>query len=180
MPTLEQIASMTKEQQLATFSPFYGTNPAVIEEQIKRRLKMIELFKQRFGVDSRTVVSEYRAPGRIEIIGNHNDHQLDPVLCAAIDDDVIIFSNPTNNVIFRIIDVKYSQPGKPIEYVINLAKGPASKEESLKRKDKLEKLFCLADGVVAGFLEETIKLAESIWHSIQMLESVQVFQAQHH
>ncbi len=50
----------------------------------------------------------FSAPGRIEIAGNHTDHQGGRVICASVDIDVVAFAAPNNDRIVRIKSEGYS------------------------------------------------------------------------
>ncbi|MDE6060772.1 MAG: galactokinase family protein, partial [Clostridia bacterium] len=54
--------------------------------QRARFMGLMDAHKQQFGVDGEEF---YSSPGRIEILGNHTDHNGGKVLCAAINFDTL-------------------------------------------------------------------------------------------
>lgn len=80
-PISEAIASGRADEMLAVL---YG-NARVMHSR-KRYLQLMDDFEVAFGVRAEAVFS---APGRIELGGNHTDHQCGNVLAAAVDLDMI-------------------------------------------------------------------------------------------
>jgi galactokinase len=61
----------------------------------RRYLSLLETFEAKFGAGDD--VRMFSAPGRIEIGGNHTDHQRGAVLAAAIDNDVLCVATPSRD-----------------------------------------------------------------------------------
>ena len=94
---LERIVNI--ESLRNAIGDYYKQDHAQELHQRNRLLKIVNHF-----TDS-DKLNVYRAPGRIELLGNHTDHQHGDVLCAAIDDDVVgVVHKRTDNVV-RMIDV---------------------------------------------------------------------------
>ncbi|MDR1292228.1 MAG: galactokinase [Clostridiales Family XIII bacterium] len=80
------------------FALLYPVNHAGGEPG-RRYLSLLETFETGFGIGND--VRLFSAPGRIEIGGNHTDHQRGVVLAAAIDTDVLCAATPSpDNTIF--------------------------------------------------------------------------------
>ncbi len=75
---------------VSKLEPFYSMSDSEVrEDQINRYRSLIEDFHETYKHSQRSV-RIFRAPGRIEIIGNHTDHNGGKVLAGAIDDDDIV------------------------------------------------------------------------------------------
>ncbi len=86
-----------------TLSALYGS--AQFEFQKARYLRLSQRFTELFpNADHFDVFS---ASGRIEVGGNHTDHQLGRVLAMAVDLDTVAFVCPTDNNIIRLISKDY-------------------------------------------------------------------------
>lgn len=112
-----------------------------LESQKKRYLSLLNHF------DDNEDVRIYRAPGRIEILGNHTDHQLGPVICGAIDDDVIVGVSRTDGNELYFEDMVYAG----LVHKVNIDRLPFPML-ALSR-EKTQKWKSLIDGVLGGFLD---------------------------
>ncbi|MBD5091899.1 MAG: galactokinase [Clostridiales bacterium] len=65
---------------------------------------LVEAHKQQFGVD---VEEFYSSPGRIEILGNHTDHNGGKVLCAAINFDTLACVSSRDDGIIEVKSAGY-------------------------------------------------------------------------
>ena len=74
----------------------YGMEPAL---QKPRFLELLAMHKEIFGTQD---VEYYSSPGRIEIIGNHTDHNGGKVLCAAINYDTLASVSPRDDGIIEV------------------------------------------------------------------------------
>jgi len=101
---------MQISQLLQLFSQTPASNPAIWRAlwrnysnpdfHIQQRfLTLLQLHQQRFGDLSATIL---RAPGRIELIGNHTDYNGCPVLTMAIDRDVLVVVSPREDQFIEI------------------------------------------------------------------------------
>lgn len=85
-----------------------------LENQILRYEVLLEQFTKNFAGD---IDRLYSSPGRIELLGNHTDHNNGKVLCAAINIDTIaaVQANERSNIIkiasqgFSVVEVNINQ-----------------------------------------------------------------------
>ncbi len=88
----------------AVLSRLYGAD--AVESQQERYAAVARRFEEEFGENigelSLGEPRVFRAPGRIEIGGNHTDHQHGKVLAAAIDRDVIAIAAASEDAAVRI------------------------------------------------------------------------------
>ena len=92
------------------------TDPAQLDMQKERYIKLLDEFEQRFGAQEAMIIS---TPGRSEITGNHTDHQhgsilacsvnLDMIAVVAPADDLIIYSSGTLIKGLDINDIEYKK-----------------------------------------------------------------------
>ncbi len=81
------------------FNDFYGKDIKIHEKQKKRYLSLYNDFYKLFKVKS---INYFSTPGRIEIIGNHTDHNLGRVAAAGITLDSIAVANQTYDSLITI------------------------------------------------------------------------------
>lgn len=81
----------------------YG--PEQIEKQRIRYLHLLSRFQEVFPESSEFDV--FSASGRIEVGGNHTDHQLGRVLAMAVDLDTVAFVRKNNDNIIRLVSKDY-------------------------------------------------------------------------
>lgn len=97
---------------LEIFHKIYGNNSEIIDIQNLRYQKLINLFTDNF---FRTEIFLFSSPGRIEIGGNHTDHNAGKVLAAAINLDSIAAVSKTKSNIITV----YSE-GYPEKFIVKL------------------------------------------------------------
>lgn len=85
----------------------YGSDQNTITYQISRYNKLEKMYIKYFGEDD---MHYFSAPGRVEIGGNHTDHNNGRVLTAAINLDVIALAAPTRDDIVTIYSDGYHKP----------------------------------------------------------------------
>ncbi len=73
-------------------------------EQADRFCSLLKAHRECFGVDAKEF---YSSPGRIEIIGNHTDHNGGKVLCAAINFDTLACVSPRDDGIIEVKSAGY-------------------------------------------------------------------------
>lgn len=112
------------------FPQLYGSD---FEMQKERYKNAFDNFKKHFTADSAYIAS---SSGRVEVVGNHTDHNGGKVISCAISLDTLSFFLPTNDGIIRIISEGYK------DIVIDTAK----EEKYVKGTS-----FSLVCGVVAYF-----------------------------
>ena len=113
--------SLHLENYAKIFEQIYGDNKTVINYQISRYQNIEKLFNKYFKSDGKHYFS---APGRVEIGGNHTDHNNGRVLAAAINLDMIAIASPTRDEIVTIYSRGYNKP-----FIVDLKdKRPNNKE----------------------------------------------------
>ncbi len=80
-------------------------DPQRLSDQRERYESLISAFELHF--ETRQDLAFYRAPGRLEIIGNHTDHQHGQVIAAAIDRDTLALAAPNYRSEIRLISAGY-------------------------------------------------------------------------
>ncbi len=145
MPEIFNIDDFDAETRDKTFNEVltvlygdgYKEGEDTLRIQRERYLRLSGLFKEMYpGHGSFRIFS---APGRIEIAGNHTDHQGGRVICASVDIDVIAFAAGNDDNVIRI-----KSEGHSGFDVIDLnVHGPAENEKGTSA--------ALIRGVVAGF-----------------------------
>ena len=102
-------------------SDLYGCEKLSYQRQ--RIVSALNLFERYFGTERK--ISLFSAPGRMEISGNHTDHQWGNVLSASVDLDTIGIVSPNNDGVIRVksngfpideIAVSLKIKGDPREY----------------------------------------------------------------
>ncbi|HOP10444.1 MAG TPA: galactokinase family protein [Oscillospiraceae bacterium] len=89
-----------------TFAFLYGSSERDFLPQRERYQTLLEEFMHRYGDRDAILVS---APGRVEIGGNHTDHQHGCVLAAAIQLDVIAVVSPNADLTIRLKSRGFSE-----------------------------------------------------------------------
>jgi galactokinase len=88
--------------------PLYGPTAA---QQIHRYQDALAQFRTRYGPGS---VQIFRAPGRVNLIGEHTDYNHGFVLPAALDKDVVVFARPRRDRTLRAANVEAAY--EPVEF----------------------------------------------------------------
>ena len=70
--------------------------------------KLMQQHKERF--DEKAGLRAVSAPGRVEIAGNHTDHNHGRVIAAAVDLDTIAVVSPRNDNAVTLYSEGYSRP----------------------------------------------------------------------
>ena len=86
------------------FQSLYGVNS--FDFQLNRYNKALEKYKDLYGYNQFYVAS---SSGRVEICGNHTDHNGGKVLCSAISLDSLAFFMPTNDGVITIKSEGYDE-----------------------------------------------------------------------
>jgi galactokinase len=94
------------------FRKIYGADKAVLNKQFKRYESLLNIFKEKF---SEGDLQLFSTPGRVEIGGNHTDHNQGRVLAASVNLDTIAMAakNKSNTITI------YSE-GYPKPFLVNL------------------------------------------------------------
>ena len=90
----------------ATFASLYGVTGENLTSQRERYCELLEEFITGYGNREVILIS---APGRVEIGGNHTDHQHGCVLAAAIQLDVIAVVSPNADLTVRLKSRGFSE-----------------------------------------------------------------------
>lgn len=85
---------MSKLTTSQILESFYDHDESVLAKQIRRFDKLIKKFKNEFSEDT---VHFFSTPGRVEIGGNHTDHNHGQVLAAAINLDTVAAVAPSGD-----------------------------------------------------------------------------------
>ena len=84
----------------------YGNDQEVIAHQKNRYKKLSNDFENIFGSQPEKYFS---SPGRVEISGNHTDHNHGKVIAASINLDAIAAASPSNNNSVVLYSDQYSE-----------------------------------------------------------------------
>ncbi|MFN8445247.1 MAG: galactokinase [Caldilineaceae bacterium] len=79
----------------------YGGNSA---SQVQRYRAALQKFNQQFGESDGVYI--FRAPGRVNLIGEHTDYNHGFVLPAALDKDIVIVARPRQDSLVRLANVE--------------------------------------------------------------------------
>ena len=81
----------------------YSRGDGGFERELGRYIRLLEAYRAAFG---RSEVAIVRAPGRVNIIGEHTDYNGGPVLPAAIDRDIAAVFAPRGDSAVRVRDAR--------------------------------------------------------------------------
>lgn len=121
------------DRLLEALEEVYGQDPALIAGQRERYRTDLLTFVQLYGPGEVWVL---RAPGRVNLIGEHTDYNQGYVLPAALDKDVLLLCRPREDDLVRLQNVESAYPGRqfhvcpeipaePVGDWANYAQGPA-------------------------------------------------------
>lgn len=88
----------------------YGDAPDTLRQQAVRYGRLLDEFARHFPSAATSGAALFSAPGRIEVGGNHTDHNNGRILAAAINLDTIAVASPTPDSIVTIHSQGYEQP----------------------------------------------------------------------
>jgi len=91
----------------AALAAVYGKDEATVAFQAERVIELLDEFQRRFGDVSCEIV---RASGRIEVGGNHTDHNHGHVLAAAVDHDFLAVAAPSRDRRVTMFSAGYPRP----------------------------------------------------------------------
>ena len=111
----------------------YGDDQQTLAEQWARYQRGLDAFATRYGPGE---VIIYRAPGRVNLIGEHTDYNHGYVLPMALNKDVLIFARPDSDQTVHLASIEatfgdrrfvigHDIPAKPIGDWANYVQGPA-------------------------------------------------------
>jgi galactokinase len=147
------ISSFQGSQAASKLKSIYGHDNILIEGQIKRYLKALSEFQRIYG-DGETIVA--RAPGRVNLIGEHTDYNHGYVLPVAIDRDIIMIARKRNDEEVKLADVEKGKFGDrsftinddiPMKEIGDWANYVQAAAQALRRKHKIKMgMDALVDG----------------------------------
>jgi len=142
-----------KDQLEAALEPIYGQDVELLTDQARRYRNDLARFAELYGPGQVLVL---RAPGRVNLIGEHTDYNQGYVLPTALDKDVLLLCRPRDDKLVRLRNAEASYPARqfligtdiPPERVgdwSNYVRGPA---ELLARETNrlLQGMDALVDG----------------------------------
>jgi galactokinase len=133
-----------------TIAQLYGQE--ALKEQTARYERALSRFSQRYGPGP---VHIFRAPGRVNLIGEHTDYNHGYVLPMALDKDILLIARPRTDRTVRLCNIEAFDerqfeigseiPRRPIGDWANYAQGPA---QLLAQEygDALQGMDVLVDG----------------------------------
>ena len=96
---------MKKRMLVSWLDEVYGEegNGSVLDAQVRRYKEALDVFKLAYGPGP---VHIYRAPGRVNLIGEHTDYNHGFVLPIALDRDIVLLARPRDNsqVVLRSLE----------------------------------------------------------------------------
>jgi galactokinase len=108
MPTLQETRKLLDASKFrALLAELYGKDENMVRHCLDRYLRLINQYQQNFGDDD---IQLFSTPGRIEIGGNHTDHNHGRVLAAAVNLDSIAAAVKTANDAIALYSEGFSNP----------------------------------------------------------------------
>jgi galactokinase len=92
--------AMKSEKIKNWFREQYGDDKNRVEMQIKRYMRLIRNFGSTYSDDQ--PIGLFTSPGRVEVGGNHTDHNAGRVLAAAVDVDIIAAVSKTDSGVVNL------------------------------------------------------------------------------
>lgn len=101
------IIEINSDKLSDSFIKLYGNNEYVIKDQKKRYMQAVKNIESLYPGSEEIFI--FSAPGRIEVCGNHTNHQHGCVLAAAVNLDAIAVVSFHNERVIRLQSVGYEQ-----------------------------------------------------------------------
>ncbi len=98
---------LTKPVSLRNFAAIYGEEPGDIRAATDRFLRLGDLYRQEFGGVPSTFAS---TPGRVELCGNHTDHNHGSVLAATVHLDTIAAAASSGDTLVTVRSQGFGAP----------------------------------------------------------------------
>lgn len=109
LPHDEILNGLRTGAEKSQLSHLHGNDPNVVAAQLARYERLVEEHKKRFGAEGESV-RLFSAPGRVEVGGNHTDHNHGRVLSAAINLDAIAVASPVSGDKVTVYSDGYEHP----------------------------------------------------------------------
>ncbi len=110
MPSHQELLERLKtEAAREELSRLYGEDAIIIGEQVSRYERLMSQHAKRFGPKAEDI-RLFSAPGRVEVGGNHTDHNHGRVLAAAINLDAIAAASPSPEQAITVLSEGYETP----------------------------------------------------------------------
>ena len=126
----------TKVYPELSLQDLYGNNENILDYQKRRFRKLENSFENIFKIKP---VKYFSSPGRVEISGNHTDHNHGKVIAASINLDSIAAASPNSDNEVVLYSETYPEP-----FIIDLSNTKPVEEEKASTK-------ALIRGIAAGF-----------------------------
>jgi len=97
------LEQLTEKHDLEALEKVYGDLPEDIVPQRDRLVELLEHFAETFGED--TPLKVFRAPGRVNLIGEHTDYNGLPVLPIALNRDIFCAASKRNDGQIVVVNV---------------------------------------------------------------------------
>jgi len=133
----------TKVYPELSLQDLYGNNENILDYQKKRFRKLENSFENIFKIKP---VKYFSSPGRVEISGNHTDHNHGKVIAASINLDSIAASSPNSDNEVVLYSETYPDP-----FIIDLSNTKPIEEEKASTE-------ALIRGIAAGFKNNGYKI----------------------
>ncbi|NLB90089.1 MAG: galactokinase, partial [Clostridiales bacterium] len=100
------IRKLKTPEVMSQINHLYGKRDGVLVEQTARLTRMIRKHEEHFNAKKDVFVVS--APGRVEIVGNHTDHNKGKVLAAAANVDTIAVVSPRKDMVVHLYSDGYA------------------------------------------------------------------------
>jgi len=80
----------------------YGDDEALVERKRRAYLRVLKAFRRRFGAEARVVIA--RAPGRVNLMGRHIDHEGGHVNAMAIDREILLVAQARDDAAVHLVN----------------------------------------------------------------------------
>ncbi len=137
------LSILRTKEALERMKALYGNREGEMTRQISRYSRMVKKHEDLF--HSGKVLQMVSAPGRIEIAGNHTDHNNGRVLAAAVNLDCLAAVSPRKDMTVHV----HSHGFLPVEMDLT---------DTAPREDEKGTSAALIRGVAAGMKEKGMKL----------------------
>jgi galactokinase len=96
----EVLEELKSEKQINWFKEQYGSDSKTVDKQVERYTRLVKEFISTYPDDN--LIEIFASPGRVEVGGNHTDHNAGRVLAAAVDVDIIAAVSKNDRGVIKI------------------------------------------------------------------------------